>query len=369
MSDPATNESTVRPTLAAVAALAGVSRSTASIAFSGSGPVADDTRARVFAAAASLGYGGPDPMARSLRRGRSGIVGVVIEDRLRDAFRDVMNIAMLDGIADEIGSAGCSLLLLTDTPAESTNPDASGGSSAIATAPLDAVVLIGCSTRLDRAVDVLRRRGIPIVAIEAEPMPGVLEVALDNREASAAGARYLQGLGHRDLAVVTLPLGEPRVAAPLPSDWELSATAFTGAERLRGVRDVFGAVPGRSTRASTVDEGYLAGRALLEAPGSRPTAIIAQSDLLAIGVLRAAIELGISVPEQLSVLGFDGIRTDGYGPWMLSTLVQPAVEKGRAAGRAIAGLLAGESVDPVLLRCELRVGDTTAPPATSPKPA
>ncbi|MCU1556285.1 MAG: LacI family transcriptional regulator, partial [Microbacteriaceae bacterium] len=73
-----------RPTLAAVAALAGVSVSTASLAFSGSGPVSPATRARVLAAAETLNYGGPDPRAQSLRRGRSGIIGVVIEDRLRD---------------------------------------------------------------------------------------------------------------------------------------------------------------------------------------------------------------------------------------------------------------------------------------------
>ena len=67
-------EIAARPTLADVAAKAGVSASTASLAFSGSGPVSDATKERVLAAAAELGYGGPDPRARSLRRGRSGIV-------------------------------------------------------------------------------------------------------------------------------------------------------------------------------------------------------------------------------------------------------------------------------------------------------
>src|ERR1700744_3457644 len=79
------SEGRERPNLAAVAALAGVSPSTASLAFSGAGPVADATRARVLAAAETLNYGGPDPRAQSLRRGRSGIVGVVMEERVRDA--------------------------------------------------------------------------------------------------------------------------------------------------------------------------------------------------------------------------------------------------------------------------------------------
>ncbi|WP_141881794.1 LacI family DNA-binding transcriptional regulator [Homoserinimonas aerilata] len=354
MTDEARNETPAqRPTLAAVAALAGVSRSTASLAFSGSGPVAATTREKVMAAAATLGYGGPDPMARSLRRGRSGIVGVVVEDRLRDAFRDPMNIAMLDGLADETGTMGSALLLLTDT-AEENAP--------ISTAPMDAVVLVGCSTRLDASVEVLRQRGIPIVAIEAEPMAGVLDVALDNQEASAAGARHLFELGHRDVAVVTLPLGAAHASGPLMPDWEERATAFTAAERLRGVLKVFASIRGWMAPASSTASGYTAGIALLTQPEGRPTAIIAQSDLLALGVIRAAEELGLNVPDDVSVLGFDGIRTDGYGTGELTTLVQPAVEKGRAAGRAIARLLAGEEPPAVQLRSALRIGATTAAP-------
>ncbi|TPX01178.1 transcriptional regulator, partial [Schumannella luteola] len=73
---------------------------------------------------------------------------------------------------------------------------------------------------------------------------------------------------------------------------------------------------GVSAGGSTVAEGYLAGRALLDVPpADRPTAIVAQSDLLAAGVIRAAEELGIAVPAELSVLGFDGVRLDGITPY------------------------------------------------------
>ncbi|AWB88176.1 LacI family DNA-binding transcriptional regulator [Salinibacterium hongtaonis] len=349
-----------RPTLAEVAQRAGVSRSTASLAFSGAGPVSDATRARVFAAAESLGYGGPDPVARSLRSGRSGVIGVVIEERVRDAFRDPMNIAMLDGLSDGTSSLGTALLLLPDTDEpESQAPRRPGP---IETAAMDAVVLVGCSTRLDRPVSVLRRRGIPIVAIEAEPMEGVLEIALDNREASATAARHLYELGHRDIAVVTLPLGPQHVAGPLSADWQEEATSYTAAQRLSGVLDVFTTLRGWMAPASSTASGIAAGRALLSDAEHRPTAIIAQSDLLAVGILRAAEELGLSVPQDISVVGFDGIRLDGYGPWNLTTLVQPAVEKGRAAGIGIARLLAGETPKPTLLRCTFRRGATTAAP-------
>ena len=89
---------------------------------------------------------------------------------------------------------------------------------------------------------------------------------------------------------------------------------------------------------------------------------MAQSDLLAVGVIRAAEELGLRVPEDVSVAGFDGVRLDGVAPYELTTMVQPAVDKGRAAGRAVAMLLAGGRAEAASFTCIFRRGNTTAPP-------
>jgi DNA-binding LacI/PurR family transcriptional regulator len=340
-----------KPNLAAVAALAGVSPSTASLAFSGAGPVAESTRARVFAAAEQLNYGGPDPRAQSLRRGRSGIIGVVMEERVRDAFRDPMNIAMLDGLADDIGATGAGLLLLTET-----GDDRLG----IASAPMDAVVLIGCSTRLDDSVALLRQRGMPIVAVEAPHMDGVVPIDLENREAAAFAAQHLRDLGHVSIAVVTLPLEQSHSEGPLAADWQATATSEVGIQRLLGVGDVFEEFAGFVASTSSIDAGIQAGLALLTDAANRPTGIVAQSDLLAVGAIRAAEQLGLAVPEDLSVVGFDGARIDsGYD---LTTMVQPAVEKGRAAGRAVNDMLAGNDPKPVTFTTDFHAGNTTAPP-------
>ncbi|HEY5230377.1 MAG TPA: LacI family DNA-binding transcriptional regulator [Galbitalea sp.] len=349
-----------KPNLAAVAALAGVSPSTASLAFSGAGPVAESTRARVFAAAEKLNYGGPDPRAQSLRRGRSGIIGVVMEERVRDAFRDPMNIAMLDGLADEIGATGSGLLLLTET-----GDDYLG----IASAPMDAVVLIGCSTRLDDSVALLRQRGMPIVAIEAPRMHGVVPIDLENREASASAAEHLRDLGHKRIAVVTLPLERSHAPGPLTPGWRETATSEVSIQRLLGVSDVFDLFGGYVASTSSIEAGTQAGLALLTEAPTRPTGIVAQSDLLAIGVIRAAEQLGLAVPADVSVVGFDGARIDsGYD---LTTMVQPAVEKGRAAGRAINEMLAGGSPKPVTFAAVFHAGNTLARvrPKRSGRPA
>ncbi len=345
------SEGREKPNLASVAALAGVSPSTASLAFSGAGPVAETTRARVFAAAEQLNYGGPDPRAQSLRRGRSGIIGVVMEERVRDAFRDPMNIAMLDGLADEIGATGAGLLLLTET-----GDDRLG----IASAPMDAVVLIGCSTRLDESVALLRQRGMPIVAVEAPHMAGVVPIDLENRRASANVASHLRALGHSRIGVVTLPLEQSHTPGPLLPDWQRRATSEVGIQRLLGVGDVYERFDGYVASTSSIDAGIQAGIALLDGP-DQPTGVIAQSDLLAIGVIRAAEQLGLAVPGNLSVIGFDGARIDsGYD---LTTMVQPAVEKGRAAGRAVNDMLAGRDPEPITFTPVFHEGNTTAPPS------
>jgi DNA-binding LacI/PurR family transcriptional regulator len=206
---------------------------------------------------------------------------------------------------------------------------------------------------------VLQQRGIPVVAIEAEPMAGVLSIDLDNADATARAARHLQQLGHSRVALVTLPLEPLHARGELTDERIAAATAHTASERIRGARDVFPDVGGVVAAGSLVEEGLIAGRALLDVP-HRPTAVIAQSDLLALGVIRAAEELGIRVPDELSVVGFDGIRIEGAAPYELTTLVQPAVDKGRAAGAAIVELLAGGTPEPRAFTSELRLGNTTA---------
>jgi DNA-binding LacI/PurR family transcriptional regulator len=343
-----------RTTLAQVAALAGVSVSTASLAYSGSGPVSDATRIKVLAAAEALQYGGPDPRGRSLRQGRSGIIGVVMEERVLAAFRDPIRIAVLDGIAQETTADGRGLLLLTDV-AESA--------LAMESASMDGVILLGCSTRSGRAIDIQRRRAIPGVALGGPVFPGVLTISLDDDTASEVAARHLADLGHTNVAIVALPLdGSDQQRGLLTPDRELAGNIQVTLDRLRGVRTVFPDSGGVVTAGSYVEEGIIAGHALLDDPDRRPTAILAQSDLLAAGVIKAAEELGMDVPGDLSVVGFDGIALDRIVPHDLTTMVQPAAEQGRAAGRAVLDLLEGGHPESVRFASTFHLGATTAPP-------
>ncbi|GAA2938969.1 substrate-binding domain-containing protein [Microbacterium luteolum] len=350
-----TQETPRRATIADVARAAGVATSTASVVFSGKAKVAAATRERVLAAAAELGYAGPDPRAASLRRGRSGIVAVVLEGHLRAAFLDPVTTAMMDGLTDGLAELSAGILLLRDEPGEE--------GSALANAPVDAFVLIGCSGRTRASLEVVRGRGLPVVVIEGDAGDGIPRITLDNTEASADVARHLHDLGHRDVALVTLPLDTERERVAVTPDRVATATVDVTVDRLAGLREVFPDAPAISASGSLIDEGVLVGRMLLADAAARPTAVIAQSDLLAVGVIRAAEELGLRVPEDLSVAGFDGIAVDGLADLTLTTSVQPAVDKGRAAGEQVARMLRGEPGITQHLTCRFRAGTTTAAPA------
>lgn len=351
------SESSDRPTIADVARLASVSVSTASLVFSGKGRVSPATRERVTTAAAELGYAGPDPRAASLRTGRSGIIGVVLEQRIDTAFRDPVTTLMLDGLADAVAPLGSGLLLLRDLLPEDES-DAPAGALSLRSAPVDAVVLVGCSGRLAESVGVVRGRGIPVVVIEGDAGEGIPKIGLDNREAQRAAAEHLRGLGHTDVVVLALPFDVSRESGWIDAGAEPHVDVTR--DRMIGIRDIYPEAPVYSA-VSRIDEGLVAGHAILADPLTRPTAIIAQSDMLAAGVLRAAAELGISVPDQLSVTGFDGVDIDGLAPRALTTLVQPASAKGRAAGDALARMLRGESAASLEFTCEFRIGDSTGP--------
>jgi len=131
--------------------------------------------------------------------------------------------------------------------------------------------------------------------------------------------------------------------------------------------DVFGEdSPMVETAIPDVEQGRLAGRMLLDVPAERrPTAVVAQSDLLALGAIRAAEDLGLRVPDDVSVTGFDGVEL----PWFagtLTTVLQHGEEKGRRLGVMVRALLAGETISDLQMPTELRLGTTTAPPSGGP---
>jgi len=337
-------------TLTDVARAAGVSLSTASLAFSGAGPIAEVTRDRVLAAAAEIGYHGPNPVAASLRRGRSGVIGVVVGSAVRRSFRDPVTTQFLDGIVATLASHGYGTLLLS-TPESQELPDA-----LLTRGAMDAAVLMAGSLMSSRTTAALRARGVPMVQIGGTGRTGAAVRARD-KDGMRLVAEHLRERGHERVAIATLPWqGTPR-SGPLDlATTRRSASPIT-ARRLDGLREG-GVEPVAAWEcgASLVEEGIAAGKALLAA---RPTALVGFSDLIAAGLLLATRESGLTVPRDVAVAGFDGIELAWMGEDRLTTVVQPIGEMGRLAAETALTLAGGGTARSVTVDVQLRVGTTT----------
>jgi DNA-binding LacI/PurR family transcriptional regulator len=343
------------PTLADVATHLGVSRTTVSNAYNRPNQLSPALREKVLAAAGELGYTGPDPMARGLRRGRTGTLGLVFDQPLTYAFTDPAASLFLRGLATGLEEHAQALTLIPRMP---EGPERSA--DLVRSALVDGYIMF-CTAGDDPRFSAVRARGLPFVLIEYDEDPDAALVQIDDENGAALAARHLVDLGHRDIAIVS------GYEAGLRTGPEAQARSrfHVQSGRLRGWRAGLesGGVDWSGVLVSGVGGSDAAGGAraagaLLDR-ADRPTAILALSDVQALGVLQAAAERGIEVPRDLSVVGFDDVPQAAAATPGLTTVSQPHEEKGRVAVRLLVSGARPE--DSVLLPCELVVRASTAP--------
>lgn len=324
------------PTLADVARTVGVSRTTVSNAYNRPDQLSQDLRNRILAAAEELGYPGPDPVARGLRRGRTGLVGLVYDQPLSYLFTDPAILVFVGGMASVWDDAGTSLALLPRLEADDA------GASVLANAAVDGFVSI-CDVTDDARLDALVARRLPFVMVDHRSSGARCQVVIDDRGGSRAAARHLLELGHRQLAVLALPRSPGAPGGRLDSV-DLGPIRYTVmADRLAGVREAVEAagLPWDGVPALAVPDDQAPRAAARELVGDlldraeRPTGVIAMSDELAAGVLDAASARGIDVPGQLSVVGFDDTPTALSTAPPLTTIHQPLAARGETAARLL----------------------------------
>src|SRR3954468_17570984 len=188
-------------TLADVAAHLGVSRTTVSNAYNRPDQLSPKLRDRVLAAATDLGYTGPDPMARGLRRGRTGSLGLVFDQPLTYAFTDPAAALFLTGMAAGLEEHGAALSIIPRMP---EGPQQSA--ELVRSALVDGYMLF-CTAADDPRYTAVRNRGLPYVLIEHDDEPAdrrtAAHVQIDDIAGAEAAARHLTDLGHRRVAIVT----------------------------------------------------------------------------------------------------------------------------------------------------------------------
>jgi DNA-binding LacI/PurR family transcriptional regulator len=315
-----------RVTIADVAEAAGVSKTAVSFAFNNPGRLAVDTASRIIAVADSLGYR-PDPVARMLTQRRTGTIGLVVPQALASIFSNPFFGMFSAGVAAVAEEAGYALHFIS--------PLHGSLSRAIARATVDGIVAIGLAADHPEIAEI-RRAGVPMTAVDSDLFENLPSVDVDDEGGARAAADHVVGLGHRDILIVAIERAEH---APKGAEDTVS-------RRLRGYRAALAGVgvdvgdEDVIVSPATYSGGVAAIGRAWEA-GRRPTAILAMSDAIAIGVIRGLRDRGLSIPADVSVVGFDDIELAETTDPPLTTVHQPIRGKGEEAARLLLSLLAG----------------------------
>ncbi|KUP94633.1 LacI family DNA-binding transcriptional regulator [Tritonibacter horizontis] len=324
-------------TIKDVAKLAEVSVGTVSKVISRDPTVKAALRERVLAAIETLGYR-PNHSARALRTNRIDVIGLVVPDITNPFFAQLAKC-----IEAEAAMRNLTVMLANSHDDEAT--ERRQLSTLLDRAPRGVIIVASSeSGRLEYQTD------IPIVSVDRRFQTYPL-ISTHHAEGSAQLAKHLIGLGHRRIAYIAGPQNT-RVGRARKEGF---ATFFT--------REL-AADPNASLRFYDGHYDYQSGEdigreILAEDPAVRPTAIAAASDQIAIGVMRAARDLDISIPDQLSVTGFDDIDLAALIVPRLTTLKQPTAEIGAAAVSVL--IAEDESAEDIKLRGEIVVRGSTGP--------
>ena len=344
-----------RPRIADVAREAGVSKTAVSFAFNSPDRLSSATATRIREVADHLGYR-PHPVARLLTQRQTMTLGVLTPQALAVVFSNPFFALFSEGVAHAAEDLGYELHFIS--------PRNGSLAAAVRRATVDGVVAIGLSGDHPE-VEQIRSAGLAMVLVDSEDLPDMSSVVVDDEGGARAAAEHLVALGHRDLLVIAVERPESATDA---------APAGVVDRRLRGyAAGLAGA--GLEMRP----EWVVAGRASIDggeaafrrawAFGLRPSGVLAMSDAMAIGAMRAARQLGLRIPEDLSVIGFDDIDLAALVDPALTTVHQPIRQKGIDAVRLLLAemeLRPGNQPEHLRLETRLVVRGSTGPaPATS----
>ncbi|MFP5068123.1 LacI family DNA-binding transcriptional regulator [Pseudonocardia nantongensis] len=297
-----------------VAARAGVSLGTVSNALNRPEQVSDHTRRRVEAAIEALGFV-RNESARQLRSGRSRTLAYVLLDAGNPFFTDVAR-----GVEETAEAAGRAVFLCNS----GDSPDRQASYLDLLEQQRVEGVLITPVGRAQERLERLRRRGIPVVVVDRDAGEGFCSVNADDRAGGGLAAEHLLELGHDRIALVGGPTSIGQVA-----------------DRFAGARDAAAAAGATEpllleTAGLNVVEGRRAGERLAGLPAARrPTAAFCANDLLALGLLQRMVRLGLDVPGDLAIVGYDDIEFAEAAAVPLTSVAQPRQQLGRTAAELL----------------------------------
>lgn len=330
-----------------IARMAGVSLGTVSNVLNGSASVREPLRSRVEEAVRKLGYQ-PSALARGLRRDKTNMIGMVIPDVSNPFFP-----AVVRGAEDVAFSNGYRLVLCNT---DNDHVKELAHLNELRTfLPAGLIVIPSNFSDLTKQAESYHQNGAAVVCADRLPKKWQGDsVTVANEQGAAALTRHLIRLGHERIAIITGPLH-----------------LTNSQQRLRGFRQAMAeagltAPPEYLQEASfDVSGGRTQGLLLLRLL-PRPTAIFAANDMIAMGVIQAARELGLSCPEEISIAGFDDLEFASLLNPSLTTVFQPGYQLGATAARLLLERVNGHAGPPshIVLETELKIRESVAPPPT-----
>jgi len=345
--------------IADVAKEAGVSKTAVSFAFNSPERLNHATAARIRRIADELGYR-PHPAARAGSSKRTMTIGLLTPQVLSVVFANPFYAELCAGVASTTDQAGYGLLFVSPLQGSLVR--------AIARATVDGFVAVGLSEDHPE-VEQIRRASLPMVLVDGGALPEHGLVESNDEVGARAAARYLAGLGHRDFIVV----GVEPPNMPGLMEYSTGPTETVASRRLTGYRQglELAGVRLRDDQIvvgpATFDGGVAAFRRIWE-DGHRPTAVLAMSDVMAIGVMWAIREAGLQVPADISIVGFDDLDVAPHSNPPLTTVHQPVRAKGEEAARLLLRMIAhpdNERPEHKTLDTRLIIRGSTGPaPAT-----
>jgi LacI family transcriptional regulator len=298
------------PTIREVAARAGVSPTTVSHVINNTRFVSPEARERVLQAMEELGYR-PNVLARSLRRGETRTLGLILPDSANPFFAEVAR-----AIEDAAFREGYNVILGNS---ENELDKERLYVEVLTTKQVDGLIFVAAGDRSQSLEDLMRQE-VPVVVVDRQLSHLDVDTVLaDNLQGGLLATRHLIRLGHRRIGCITGP-----------------SHLTPSAQRVIGFRQALGEA-GLEVEEDLIvrgdfspRSGYLATRRLFTLPHP-PTAIFACNDMMAIGALRALAELGLAVPDTVAIIGFDDIELASYTSPPLTTIRQDKVALGQSA--------------------------------------
>jgi len=316
-----------RVTIKDIATQANISKTAVSFAFNSPEKLPEETVNRILKIADELGYR-PDPVARSMSTKQTGTIGLLVPQPIPNMVRNPFFSELLEGIGEVCEKGGYSLMLV---------PPLKGSmSQAISTAMVDGFLTLGLEAFRD-SMRVLQQRHVPFVMIDSDPVENIPCVNIDDTQGAYEAMSFVLQMGHRSIAIMGIRSGlkghykEYKGILQRRMSGYLKALAeFNLSMRNRDIHLV---------ECNATLKGGKAGFSRVWQYKHKPTAIVAMSDIIAIGAIEAAKNLKIAIPQELSVIGFDNVPAARWLTPSLTTVHQPLREKGQLAAKLLDELL------------------------------